>query len=312
MLNKNKVIYIAGHNGLVGKSILKNLKKHGYKKLLYKSRKELDLLDQLGVKNFFKSNKIDAVIIAAAKVGGIHANNTYKAEFIFENLQIQNNLIHESYKKGIKDLIFLGSSCIYPKFSKQPIKEEYLLSGKLETTNEPYALAKIAGIKMCEFYSQQYNLNYKCLMPTNLYGPGDNYDLEKSHFLPALIRKAHECKLYNKKFIEIWGSGKPKRELLFVDDLSDAIIFFLGKKTKDHLINIGSNTEKSIYEYLKIINDYFKINPKIVFDKKKPDGTFRKKLNLNKTKKYKWKAKTSFKEGLDITIKCYLESFRNR
>ena len=231
MIKKNSKIYLAGHNGLVGKSVLKKLKKKGYANILYRNRSKLNLLNQQQVKSFFHSNKIDAVIIAAAKVGGINYNNKYKAEFIFENLQIQNNLIHSSYESGVKNLIFLGSSCIYPKFSKQPIKEEYLLSGKLESTNEPYALAKIAGLKMCEYYSNQYKLNYKCLMPSNLYGPGDNYDLNTSHFLPALIRKVYECKINKKKCYNM-GNRQSKRELLFVDDLSDAIIFFRKKNSR--------------------------------------------------------------------------------
>ena len=311
MINKNSTIYVAGHNGLVGKSVVKKLKELNYKKIIYKNRSKLDLLNQSKVKNFFLNNKIDAVIIAAAKVGGIYANENNKAQFMYENLQIQNNLIHYSFKSGIKNLIFLGSSCIYPKFSKQPIKEEYLLTGKLESTNESYALAKIAGLKMCEFYSQQYNLNYKCLMPCNLYGPGDNYNLLTSHFLPALIRKIYECKINNTNYLYLWGSGKPKRELLFVDDLAEAIIFFLEKKTKHSLINIGSNYEKTILQFAKIIIKYFKLNIKIKFQKKKPDGTYRKKLDLSRIKKYNWSQKTNFDTGLDLTIKDFLKNYKD-
>ena len=231
MINKKKTIFVAGHNGLVGSAVIRKLRHKGYNKILYSDKNTLNLLDQRQVEHFFKKNKIDIVIIAAAKVGGINANNILKADFIYENLQIQNNLIHTSFKNGIKNLIFLGSSCIYPKKSKKPIKEKSLLTGILEETNEPYAIAKIAGIKMCEFYNYQYNTNYKCLMPCNLFGPNDNYNLDNSHFLPALIRKIYDCKLQNKKILEIWGSGRPKRELMFVDDLADAIIFFAGKKT---------------------------------------------------------------------------------
>ena len=223
-------IFVAGHNGLVGSAIVKKLKSKGYKDILTVERKKLDLLDQKAVFNYLKKNKPKIVIIAAAKVGGIHANNEYGAEFIYENLQIQNNLIHSSYLNNIKNLTFLGSSCIYPKFAKQPLKEEYLLSDQLEETNLPYAIAKIAGIKMCEAYNKQYKTNYKCLMPTNTYGPNDNYDLMTSHFFPALIHKAHMCKIKNKKSIDVWGSGKVYREMIFVDDIADACIFFMKKK----------------------------------------------------------------------------------
>ena len=223
-------IYLAGHTGLVGSAILRKLKEKKYNKIITANRKKLNLLDQKKVNKFLKRNKPDVVIIAAAKVGGVLNNYTYRADFIYENLQIQNNLIYGSYINKVKKLIFLGSSCIYPKNSQQPIKEEYLLSGKLEHTNEPYAIAKIAGIKMCEAFNKQYNTNYLCLMPTNTYGPNDNYDLLKSHFFPALIRKAHECKSKNKKSIEVWGSGKPLRELIFVDDIADACVYFMRKK----------------------------------------------------------------------------------
>ena len=230
MLKKNSRIFVAGHRGLVGSSIVRRLNFFGYKNIIVKNRKQLDLRDQKKVENFFNKKKIDVVINAAGKVGGIYANNIYKADFIYDNLTIQNNVIHSCYKNKIKSLIFLGSSCIYPRNSKQPIKESYLLTGELEKTNEPYAIAKIAGIKMCESYNFQHKTNYKCLMPCNLYGPNDNYDLEESHFLPALISKVHNAKIKNKKSITIWGSGNSRRELLFVDDLADACIFFLKKK----------------------------------------------------------------------------------
>ena len=233
-LNKKSKIFLAGHRGMVGSSILNHLRKKKYKFIYTKTKRSLDLRDQNKTENYLRSLKPDFVIIAAARVGGIYANEKYKANFIYENLVIQNNLIHSSYLAGVKKLIFLGSSCIYPKLSPQPIKEEYLLSGKLEPTNDAYAIAKIAGFKMCEAYNKQYNLNYVCLMPTNLYGPNDNYDTLNSHFYPALIKKIYYAKLKNKKFIKIWGNGKPKRELMYVDDLANACEFFLKKKNKTH------------------------------------------------------------------------------
>ena len=267
-INKSSKIYIAGHTGLVGSAILSRLKHQRYKNLITVKKDKLNLLDQKSVLNFFKKNKPDMVFIAAAKVGGIAANDKFKAQFIYENLQIQNNIIHSAHLAKVKNLIFLGSSCIYPKKTNIPIKESYLLKGELEKTNEPYAIAKIAGIKMCESYNFQYNTNYKCLMPCNIYGPNDNYDSFTSHFLPALIKKAYFAKKRNKKEIYLWGTGKPKRELLYVDDLADACIHFMNKKTKETLINIGYGNEKKIIDYLKIILKVFKINPKIKFDKK--------------------------------------------
>ena len=300
-------IFVAGHNGLVGSAIVKKLKSKGYKDILTVERKKLDLLDQKAVFNYLKKNKPKIVIIAAAKVGGIHANNEYGAEFIYENLQIQNNLIHSSYLNNIKNLIFLGSSCIYPKFAKQPLKEEYLLSEQLEETNLPYAIAKIAGIKMCEAYNKQYKTNYKCLMPTNTYGPNDNYDLMTSHFFPALIHKAHMCKIKNKKSIDVWGSGKVYREMIFVDDIADACIFFMKKKTKHSLINIGSGKDMKILNYVKFILKKLSLDIKINFIKSKPDGVYKKLLDIKRAKKYGWVAKTSLSEGFDITYKSFLK-----
>ena len=300
-------IFVAGHNGLVGSAIVKKLKSKGYKDILTVERKKLDLLDQKAVFNYLKKNKPKIVIIAAAKVGGIHANNEYGAEFIYENLQIQNNLIHSSYLNNIKNLIFLGSSCIYPKFAKQPLKEEYLLSGKLEETNLPYAVAKIAGIKMCEAYNKQYKTNYKCLMPTNTYGPNDNYNLMTSHFFPALIHKAHMCKIKNKKSIEVWGSGKVYREMIFVDDVADACVYFMKKKTKHSLINIGSGKDMTILNYVKFILKKLDLNIKIKFIKSKPDGVYKKLLDISRAKKYGWIAKTSLNAGFDITYQSFLK-----
>jgi len=297
-------IFLAGHNGLVGSAILRNLKKKNKYSILTIERKNLDLLDQKKVFYFLKKHKPNAVIIAAAKVGGILANQNYGGEFIYENLQIQNNLIHGSFSNGIKNLIFLGSSCIYPKNCKQPIKESYLLSGKLEETNEPYAVAKIAGVKMCEAYNKQFGTNYKCLMPTNTYGPNDNYNLSNSHFFPALIHKAHLCKIKKKKYIKIWGSGKPLRELIYVDDLADACIYFLNKKTEHTLINIGSGKDYSVKYYASFVLKKLNLEIPIKFDRLKPDGVKRKLLDVTLAKKYGWEPKVSLSDGFD---KTYLE-----
>lgn len=305
MLNKKSFIFVTGHKGLVGSSILRRLKYNGYKNIIIKTKKELDLRKQTKVANFFRKNKIDAVINAAGKVGGILANNKYKADFIYDNISIQNNIIHSCFENNIKDLIFLGSSCIYPRNSKQPIKEDYMLAGPLEKTNEPYAIAKIAGIKMCESYNYQHKTNYKCLMPCNLYGPNDNYNLENSHFLPALINKIHEAKIKNKKTITIWGTGSPKRELMYVDDLADACIYFLKKKTKETLINVGSGFEKSIIEFVQFILKDLKLNIEIKKDLSKPDGTPRKIVDISLAKKYGWISKINFKDGFNKTYLDY-------
>ncbi len=309
MINKNDKIFLTGHNGLVGSAILRKLKQKKFKKIIVADRKKLNLLDQKKVEQFIKKHKPKAIIIAAAKVGGINANNIYKGEFIYENLQIQNNLIHTAYKNGIKDLIFLGSSCVYPRKSKQPIKEKYLLNSPLEKTNEPYAIAKIAGIKLCESYNFQYKTNFICLMPCNTYGPNDNYDYETSHFLPALIRKIYEAKKQNKKNFVLWGSGKPLREVIFVDDVADACVFFLQKRVSDYLINIGSDTEMSIKTYANKIKRILNFNGNIIFDKTKPDGTFRKKQDLSIAKKYGWYSKISLNQGLKIAISDFKKRF---
>tara|TARA_B100001057_G_scaffold25616_1_gene23578 strand:- start:98 stop:1036 length:939 start_codon:yes stop_codon:yes gene_type:complete len=310
MINKNSKIFVAGHNGLVGSAIVRKLKEKGFRKILTINRSKLDLTNETKVYNFLRKKKPKFIFIAAAKVGGIYSNNKYRAEFIYSNLSIQNNIIHSAFRCKIKDLIFLGSSCVYPKFCKQPIKEEYLLNGKLETTNESYAIAKIAGIKMCESYNKQYKTNYKCLMPTNTFGPNDNYDKLNSHFFPSLIRKIHDLKKKNTNSLVVWGDGTPKRELIFVDDLADACVFFMKKKIKESLINIGTGKDFTIKKYadilLKIINPENKI--RIVFDTTKPNGTQRKVLNINLAKKYGWQAKTKIQDGIKITYQDYLKN----
>jgi GDP-L-fucose synthase len=307
-VNKNSRIYVAGHNGLVGSAIVRRLKFNNYKNILTVERKYLDLSDQKKVYQFLKKNKPKAIIIAAARVGGIIANNKYRADFINENLIIQSNLIHGAFLNKIKNLIFLGSSCVYPKNCKQPIKEDYLLNGSLEYTNEPYAIAKIAGIKMCENYNLQYNTNYKSLMPTNTYGPDDNYNSETSHFFPAIIKKVYEAKIKNKKIITLWGTGKAKRELIYVDDLADACIFFMLKKTKETLINIGTGKDFTLRQYANFIIRFLNLNIKIKFDKSKPDGTPRKLLDISLSKKYGWSPKISLKEGFFRTYKSFMSS----
>jgi GDP-L-fucose synthase len=306
-VKKNDRIFLAGHKGLVGSAVLRKLKKLKYSKIITADKKHLDLLDQKEVFKFIKKNKIKSIIICAARVGGIKANNTYKADFIYQNLTIQNNLIHGAKINNISNVIFLGSSCIYPKNCKQPIKEEYLLSGKLEKTNEPYAIAKIAGIKMCESYNFQYKTNYKCLMPTNTFGPGDNYNLESSHFFPALIKKIHDCKIKKKKSLELWGNGKTKRELIFVDDLADAIVYFLDKKMSKNLINIGSGIEKNINQYAKLVSEIIGVKLKIKYKNKSLIGTPRKLLDSSLARKNGWKSKTNLKKDILETYKHFLK-----
>ena len=305
MLSKKSKIFIAGHKGMVGSSIQRKLIKIGYKNLLLVDKKKLNLLDQKKVYNFLTKNKPKLVIIAAARVGGIVANSKYKNKFLYENLQIQNNLIHGSYLARIKNLIFLGSSCIYPRKCKQPMKEKYILTGKLEETNDAYAIAKIAGIYMCANYSKNYNLNYKSLMPPNMYGPGDNYDLQNSHFYPALINKIAKAKRQNKKYVVLWGTGKAKRELMFVEDFADALIYFMNKDFKEPFLNIGTGKSYSIKWYTKFLMKKIGVNLKIKFDKSKPDGTPEKCLDISLAKKYGWKPKSDFHKGFDTTFKDY-------
>ena len=311
MININSKVFIAGHNGMLGSSIYRILKKKGYKKIIIVDKKKLDLRNQIAVKKFIKINKPDAVIIAAAKVGGIKANIKYPANFISDNLQIQTNLISSSHINNVKKLILFGSSCIYPKHFKKPIKESQIMTGLLEETNESYAVAKIAGIKMIESFNKQYNTNYICLMPCNLFGPNDNYDSQNSHFLPALIKKIYLASKAKKKdkVVKLWGTGKPLREVLYVDEVANACEFFLRKKTKKSLINIGSNVEMSIKNYANLIKK--KIDPRVLikFDNDKNlDGVMRKKLNLTLAKSYGWKSKMNFSKVLDEIIRDFKNS----
>ena len=308
MINLKSKIYIAGHKGLIGSAILRKLQSDGYKKIIYRTRQQLDLKNQKKVFQFLNKNKPDFIFIAAAKVGGIYSNNNYKAEYIFDNMSIQSNLIHSAYLCGIKDLIFLGSSCVYPRMCKQPIKESYLLTGELEKTNDAYAIAKIAGIKMCESYNDQYNTNYKCLMPTNTFGPNDNYDELNSHMFPALIKKVHKIKMNKKKELILWGNGLAKREVIYVDDIADACVYFMKKKSDHIIINIGTGKDYSIKEYaqlvLKTIIPDRKI--KIKYDLSKPNGTPKKVLDINLAKKYGWKSKTNLKNSILETYEFFL------
>ena len=310
MINLQSKIYVAGHKGLVGSAIIRQLKKEGYKKIIFADRSKVDLTNQLKVLKFLKRKKPDFIFIAAAKVGGIYSNNKYKAQFIYENLSIQSNLIHSAYSCGIKNLISLGSSCVYPRKCKQPIKESYLLDGKLESTNDAYAVAKIAGIKMCQSYNEQYKTNYKCLMPTNTFGPNDNYSSLNSHFFPALIKKIHKLKKSKKKILVLWGNGKAKREVIHVDDLAKACVYFMKKKTKDTVINIGSGKDYSIKYYANLILKLIMPNKKIVikYDKSKPNnGTPRKVLDVSLSKKYGWHYSMNLKSAIIKTYNSYLK-----
>ena len=308
MINYKEKIFVAGHKGLVGSAIVRKLKLKGYKNILLSDKSKLDLTDQNKVFNFLKKNKPKFIFIAAAKVGGIYSNNKYRAEFIHNNLSIQTNIIHSAYLCGIKDLIFLGSSCVYPRMCKQPIKEQYLLNGELEKTNEAYAIAKIAGIKMCESYNLQYRTNYKSLMPTNTFGPNDNYDQLNSHFFPSLIRKIYEVKDKNKKELVLWGDGSPKREVIYVDDIADACVHFMNKKFNGSMINIGTGKDYSIKEYAEMILKLIIPNKKIKirYDKSKPNGTPRKVMDVSLAKKYGWKSKTDLKKAIKLTYSDYL------
>jgi GDP-L-fucose synthase len=311
-VKKSSKIYIAGSTGMVGSAILRKLKSKGFSNFVFTPFPEYNLVDQKTVADFFKKEKPEYVIDAAARVGGILANNTYRADFIYENLMIQNNIIHSSYVYGVKKLLFLGSSCIYPRGCEQPMKEEYLLSGVLEPTNEPYAIAKIAGIKMCENYYRQHDCNFISVMPTNLYGPNDNFNLETSHVIPALIRKFHEAHKMRAPKVEVWGTGHPKREFLFVDDMADACVFIMETIDADNLyalgithLNIGSGTDISISELAETIKLVTAYSGDIVYNKQKPDGTDRKLLDISRLRKFGWKHSTSLSEGLGIAFEWY-------
>lgn len=307
-MDKNAKIYIAGHRGMVGSAILNNLKAKGYTNIVYRSSAELDLREQDQVRSFFENERPEYVFMAAAKVGGIQANDTYKADFLYENLAIQNNIIHTSYEFDIKKLLFLGSSCIYPKYAPQPIKEESLLTGLLEPTNESYAIAKIAGIKLCESYWDQYGCNFISAMPTNLYGYKDNYDLENSHVLPALIRKFHEAKMKNENQVVVWGSGTPEREFMFSEDLADACVFLMENYNEKQFLNIGVGKDLSIKELAELIKKTTKFEGKIVFDQSKPDGTPKKLMDSNRLFKLGWRPKVSLEEGIKRAYTDFLEN----
>lgn len=335
MKYKNSKIYLAGHRGMVGSAIYRNLIANGYTNILVKELEDLDLTRQADVEKFFKDEKPEAVIIAAAKVGGILANSTYRAEFIYDNIMIQNNIIHSAYKNGVKKIVFLGSSCIYPKLAPQPLKEEYLLSGYLEYTNEPYAIAKIAGIKMCESYYRQYGCNFISAMPTNLFGPYDNFNLETSHVLPAMIRKFHEAKIAteiknqetgkekqksgNEISVTLWGSGTPKREFLYVEDLADGIRFLLENVDAKDLyengisqINIGTGEDLTIKELADLIAEVVGYKGAVKYDSCKPDGTPRKLMDVSRIHQLGWKHKTTLREGIEKAYKWFIEISENK
>ncbi|GGI23105.1 GDP-L-fucose synthase [Pedobacter mendelii] len=308
-LEKNAKIYVAGHRGMVGSAIYRKLQKEGYTNLLTKTSAELDLRNQQAATDFFETEKPDYVFLAAAKVGGIIANNTYRADFLFENLAIQNNVIHNAYLTGVKKLMFLGSSCIYPKLAPQPLKEDYLLTGILEETNEPYAIAKIAGIKMCDAYRDQYGCNFISVMPTNLYGYNDNYHPENSHVLPALIRKVHEAKINNEKQVTVWGSGSPMREFLFADDLADACYFLMQNYNEANLINIGVGHDLTIKDLALLIAAVLGFEGELVFDASKPDGTPRKLMDVTKLHNLGWKHKIELPEGIALAYDDFMSRY---
>ncbi len=307
----NARIYIAGHNGMVGSAILRALKKRGYNNFVLRSSKELDLRNQEAVSQFFEAEKPDYVFLAAAKVGGIHANNVYRGEFLYDNLMIQNNVIHQSYVHGVKKLLFLGSSCIYPKLAPQPLQEESLLTGLLEPTNEPYAIAKIAGIKMCDAYRSQYGCNFTSIMPTNLYGPNDNYDLANSHVLPALIRKFHEAKQQKQSTVEIWGSGKPLREFLYVDDMAEACLVVMDKYNDYGFLNAGYGSDLSIRELAETVGSVIGYNGQLVFNTEKPDGTPRKLMDSSKLMALGYTPKITLEAGISLAYADFLARYTN-
>jgi GDP-L-fucose synthase len=315
-LNTQPRIYVAGHNGLVGSAIVRVLRAQGHTNIVTRGHKELELTDQAQVRDFFATERIDQVYLAAAKVGGIHANNTYPAEFIYDNMMVQANVVHEAWRHGVQKLLFLGSSCIYPRMAPQPIKEEYLMSGMLEPTNEPYAMAKIAGIKLCESYNRQYGTDYRSVMPTNLYGPGDNYHPENSHVIPALMRRFHEAKMANAPEVVIWGSGKPMREFLYVDDMAAASVYVMDLDHDTYAahtdamhshINVGTGEDVTIAELARLVGDTVGYRGRIGFDTGKPDGTPRKLLDVSKLKRLGWQASTPLPDGLRRAYDAFLE-----
>ena len=311
MIALNEKIYVAGHNGMVGSAIVRCLKAKGYTNILTKSRSELNLTRQADVENFFKYEKPSVVVLAAAKVGGIYANSTYPADFIYENLAIEMNVIKAAYDNGVKKLLFLGSSCIYPRLAPQPMSEDVLLTGELEKTNEAYALAKISGLKMCEFFNRQYGTDYISCMPTNLYGKNDNYHKENSHVLPALIRRFHEAKLNGDSKVTVWGTGKVLREFLYVDDLADACVYLLNNYSGNETVNIGTGKEVSIKELAQTVKRVVGFEGELVFDTSKPDGTPRKLLNVSKLSSLGWTYKTELEDGIRKTYKDFLSNYEN-
>lgn len=309
-MNKNSKLYIAGHRGMVGSALERQLGAKGYRNLLVRSREELDLTDQGAVHEFLREEKPDYIFMAAARVGGIYANNTFRADFIYENLIVEANIIHAAWKAGVNRLLFLGSSCIYPRDCPQPIREDYLLSGPLEQTNEPYAISKIAGIKLCESYNRQYGTQYVSVMPTNLYGQNDTYDLLDSHVVPALIQKAHEAKLREDKTLAVWGTGKPRREFLYVDDMAEACILLMEKMVPDGIFNVGSGCDVTIQELAETVMDVVGFQGKVTFDSSKPDGTPRKLLDVSRMKALGWEATIGLHEGIAMAYRDFLENIQ--
>ncbi len=309
-MNNNSKIYVAGHNGLVGSAIVRALESRGYLNIIKRSSKELDLRDQQAVQEFYEQEKPEYIFLAAAKVGGIYANNTYPAEFIYDNIMMQNNIIHGAHQYNVKKLLFLGSTCIYPKLSPQPLKEEYLLTGSLEPTNEWYAIAKISGIKMCQAYRKQYGCDFISAMPTNLYGPGDNFDLQNSHVLPALIRKFHEAKNNGDTTVTIWGTGTPKREFCYVDDCADACLFLMENYSDEDIVNIGVGEDISIQDLALLVKKIVGYEGELVNDESKPDGTPRKLVDTKKINSLGWQAKVTLEKGIGITYKKYKENIK--
>ncbi|MBY3387998.1 GDP-L-fucose synthase [Rhizobium leguminosarum] len=297
-MNRDVKIYVAGHRGMVGSAIVRRLKAGGYTNIVTRSHAELDLVNQAAVAEFMKAERPDYIFMAAARVGGIHANNVYRAEFLYQNLMIETNVVHAAWQAGVERMLFLGSSCIYPRDCPQPIREEYLLTGPLEQTNEPYAIAKIAGVKLCESYNRQYGTRYVSGMPTNLYGPNDNYDLDSSHVMPALIRKVHEAKIRGDRQLVVWGSGRPMREFLYVDDMADACVFLMEKEVSEGLINIGTGEDITIRELAETIMRVVGFTGEIVYDQTKPDGTPRKLMSVDRLSALGWKATTSLGDGI--------------